>query len=59
MWKYAKKFVTEDEGIETIEFVGASCSGCCPDHHRCCDWFQRWLQKAMRMRPALEQLWIR
>ena len=21
MWKYAKKFVTEDEGIETIEFV--------------------------------------
>lgn len=21
MWKYAKKFVTEGEGIETIEFV--------------------------------------
>ena len=21
MWKYATKFVTEDEGIETIEFV--------------------------------------
>ena len=58
MWKYAKKFVTEDEGIETIEFVAllavaavlitiVAAIG------------SKMAAKAMRLRLALEQLWIR